>query len=650
MVSLKKFSFKYVTILLIITFITISIGYQNSLTISDSSDYKFNDKLKIQTNTPVPKPTRDELNQYNISVIYDPSTHSTTGWTNVSFLNKESLTVSNLILHLWGNDVESNSITIHNVYNENNMLLSFAILNNKLNISTIPILQNQRFIANINFTVNLPNIPSRFGYSDETHLTQAFGNWYPILAVRENGDWNLNPYVNSGESFYSEMSYIDVNITSDNSEVIAGAGDLESVSINSDEYTYHYTAGPVRDFTWIASPDYLIYSELHNGVNISSYYYPEDSERGILAVDVAKKSLDLFSNIFEPYPYNSMAVSEIADAWFGGMEYNQLVMINNIYYNDTERTYDRFEDVISHEWAHTWNTYLTGNNPYLDPWLDESWAMFSSSLYFEEYYSIDWYNGRHDFLRQDYLDFANSPDDRPLATGMDYWDFHPGSYQVIYVKGMIIMDMLRYVMGDTAFFEAIIDYYDTYTYSTVTTNDFIEIFSSHINDDITWFFDQFFYDTIVLDYDITSATMYKNDSSNNWDITLEVLNVNNDDSPPTMKVPVRVQSVVNSNFNVIVNETTNVIHVSVSQSLGKPQNIYIDPDWQLLRESKVIRSTIIETDTPGVIISVTSTVSTTSSSNNSSKQSTIPTTNVTLLLSIASITIFVLIRRKRNHQ
>ena len=53
--------------------------------------------------------------------------------------------------------------------------------------------------------------------------------------------------------------------------------------------------------------------------------------------------------------------------------------------------------------------------------------------------------------------------------------------------------------------------------------------------------------------------MYKNDSSNNWDITLEVLNVNNDDSPPTMKVPVRVQSVVNSNFNVIVNETTNVI-------------------------------------------------------------------------------------------
>ncbi|OLS27076.1 MAG: Leucyl aminopeptidase [Candidatus Heimdallarchaeota archaeon LC_3] len=626
-----------------IIFITIGIGNQSSQAISDSLEENFN----IQVNTPVPIPTKDELHHYNISVYYEPSTHSTTGWTNISFLNKEAIILSNLMLHLWGNDVESDSIIIHNIYNETNSLLNYVISSsNKLNITTEPILQNQRYIIYINFTVNLPNIPSRFGYSDETYLTQAFGNWYPILALREDGGWNLNPYANGGESFYSEMSYIDIKITSDNSEVIVGAGDLQEVTINGNEYTYYYTAGPVRDFTWMASPDYLVYSELYNGVNISSYYYPEHSERGISVVDVSKKSLDLFSEIFEPYPYNSMSVGEI-DAWFGGMEYNQLVMINDIYYNESERGYDRFEDVISHEWAHTWNTYLTGNNPYLDPWLDESWAMYASSLYFEEYYNNDYYIGRLQFIKQDYLDFASgSNTDKPLSSGMDYWDFNQGTYEVVYAKGMVVIDMLRYVMGDIAFFEAIIDYYDSFSYTTASTDDFIEIFSNHTEEDITWFFDQFLYDTIILDYEITSATMYKNDSSNNWDITLGILNYHNSDSPPIMKVPISIQSNNNFYFDVIIDETFNEIHVSVPQSLGKPTFAYLDSDWQVLRKQRTIQLVITETDTPGVITSSSLSTSITSSI----ETPTTPTTSLTIIFILFGIGVLVLRRRKGNLQ
>ncbi|MHA1983369.1 MAG: M1 family metallopeptidase [Candidatus Hodarchaeales archaeon] len=604
-----------------------------------------NDFLKFLDNFPAQKPTKDELHHYNISVEYSPTTHSATGYINISFLNKETSPVSDLLFHLWGNGVKENSISINGVINNSGNALLYNVESTKLAITTEPIQFNQRYNISIDFTTILPQMPDgfRFGYTLGTYSFHAFGNWHPVLAVREDGDWNRNPYASTGESFYSEMAYYDIWIRTNITDKIAAAADLQEVLKNGNEFIYHYTSGPVRDFAWVSSPDYQIYSEIYKGVNISSYYYP-GNERAILAVDITKKSMDLFSELFEPWPYETMTIAELDRAWFSGMEYNQLIMINHVNYQPFDsnnpggtRTVERFEGVITHEWAHSWNTYIIANNPYIDPWLDEAWAMYGTSLYFEQYGKQEYEKGRQNSLRENYINFktANSYFDSPLGSGMDHWDFNPGGGEILYDKGAVVIDMLRYVMGDDAFFEALVDLYDTFSYNTFSASEFIELFNNHVDDDISWFFDQFVYDTVILDYEILSAIANENKTTNNWDITINVKNKYKND-PNVMKVPFKIKfdSGAWSSFDVIIDEAQERILHELPLSMGEPEFVILDPDWKLLRQIGIISKDFGTTE----VIS--------SSSITDSNPS---TTNLVLLPSVIAIIAIIYYRSKKDN-
>jgi hypothetical protein len=589
------------------------------------------DPLKIHENFPVQKPTKDELHLYNISVDYSPVTHSASGWINVSFLNKETFPVSDLLFHLWGNGIQDNSISIHNILNNSGYTLVYAINETKLNVTTELILPNQRYNISINFTTLLPELPKggRFGYTEYINSFHAFGNWHPILAVRENGNWNLNPIVNRGEGFYSEMAYFDIWIRTNSSDKIAAAADLQEVLKINNKFIYHYTAGPVRDFSWITSPDYRLYSEIYKGINITSYYF-SGNHRFIDAVDITKKSLDLFSEIFEPWPYETMNIAELEPAIFSGMEYNQLIMINGINYDLAETSKERFEDIISHEWAHSWNTYLVANNPYIDPWLDESWAMYATSLYYEEYGKNIFKEGRHESLKTSYFEFLNENPDQFLGSGFEYWDFNPGITEVVYQKGAVIIDMLRYVMGDEAFFNAIEDLYDTFSYKTVSASEYIDLFNSHIDDDISWFFDQFVYDTDILEYEILSANAFENETNDNWEITINIKNKYEED-PNVMKVPldIKFNSGDMSSFDIIIDEALEIILLDLPLSMGEPEFVILDPDWKLLRHAGTISKNF-------------------GTGEENSSSSNPPTTNLFFLPSVMSILTIIYYRSKKS--
>ncbi|MHA1989899.1 MAG: M1 family aminopeptidase [Candidatus Hodarchaeales archaeon] len=636
-----NFKNKFYLVLISIIFLLFLFPFTSvngNLNIESKNNNNFS---KYQDNIPVLKPTKEELHYYNISVDYSPISHSASGWINISFLNKEQIPISNLLLHLWGNGVENDSILIHNILNNSGVGLAYNVNNTKLNITTGQILENQRYNISINFTTSLPMMPdgSRFGYSEGINSYHAFGNWHPILSVRENGNWNQNPIVHSGEGFYSEMAYFDIQIKTSSSDKIAAAADLQKVTKINNEFIYHFTSGPVRDFAWITSPDYLLYSEIYKGVNISSYYFPGNT-RATLAVDITKKSLDLFSEIFEPWPYETMTIAELDPAFFGGMEYNQLIMINSIYYDPEKRSIERFEDIISHEWAHAWNTYLVANNPYLDPWLDESWAMYSTSLYYEEYGKQDYEKGRQETLKTSYFEFRDEYPDYPLGSGFDYWDFNPGIGSVVYYKGAVVIDMLRYVMGDTAFFEAVIDFYDTFSYKTVSASEFIDLFNGHVDDNISWFFDQFVYDTAILDYEILSVSVFEFKLIESWDVSIMVGNYY-ESTPNVMKVPFTIKTSNNSlNFEKMIDDAQESFTIQVPFSYGEPEVVSLDPEWVLLRQPGIIEKHISTGDS-----SVTKSSTDTSDSNITTAS--VSTTNLFLLPTVVALIPNILYRKRK---
>jgi aminopeptidase N len=47
---------------------------------------------------------------------------------------------------------------------------------------------------------------------------------------------------------------------------------------------------------------------------------------------------------------------------------------------------------------------------------------------------------------------------------------------IAYLKASNIIHLLRFVMGDVKFFSSLEAFYDAYSYQTVTTDDFIQVF------------------------------------------------------------------------------------------------------------------------------------------------------------------------------
>ncbi|MHA2364421.1 MAG: M1 family aminopeptidase, partial [Candidatus Hodarchaeales archaeon] len=529
-------------------------------------------------------------------ITFFPDSHSVSGWTNISYLNTENESIHEIYLHLWPNGYLVNGIEIHQIVDENNSILSSNIeetVNLKVSLPIVVHPEN-RYTINIQFTTNLPNIEDRFGYSTTPNLVHAFGNFHPVLSVFESGEWNKNPFILYGESFYSDMAYYNVNITAPNDQVIAVGGDKLS-TIDIDNMRLHFVrTGPIRDFTWVASPNYEVATLEHENMTIYSYYFPEHAQRGSDALTISSNALDLFSNLFEPYPYETGIIVAVP-GWFGGMEYNQLIMINPGFYDPSIAGYEGFESVIAHEWSHVWNMYLIGNNPWKNPWFDEGWASYSSLLYFEEYKGANFANDMLKNIKNNYLTFLEDGDDEALRYNMSYWELYPENYgNIVYTKASLFIGLIRSIMGDELFFKAVEAFYDAYIYKTVDINNFVNALEDSSNLELSWLFDQYVNSMgEPPDYYISSARFVPDILDENWNTSVTIYQYR--DLPPmVMLVPITI-TFDNGNsvdYQVWVNSTTQTVNVLLPISTGVPNHIYFDLNWYLIRENNNIWQSI----------------------------------------------------------
>jgi len=109
-------------------------------------------------------------------------------------------------------------------------------------------------------------------------------------------------------------------------------------------------------------------------------------------VEAAQRALNLFSELYGPYPYNEFVLAE--NGFLTAMEYSGIVSLSGY-------AFDAYDDspesllisITAHEVAHQWWYGGVGNDQVHEPWLDESLAMISELLFYERYYptSLAWW-------------------------------------------------------------------------------------------------------------------------------------------------------------------------------------------------------------------------------------------------------------------
>jgi aminopeptidase N len=272
-------------------------------------------------------------------------------------------------------------------------------------------------------------------------------------------------------------------------------GLLADTSRSGDSLTFHWvSAEPVPTYLMVISSkvnynlDIVHWKKLSNpSDSIPIYFYWNTGENTSALNNIKTKIGPMttqFSKQFGEHPFqkNGFATLNQQFVW-GGMENQTLTSLMANGYQD--------ESLVAHEYAHQWFGDMITCATWADIWLNEAFATYSESLWDEYTSGYPYYKGRIEAYANAYL--SNNPG---WALYVPSWAVTPPdndqlfNFFVTYAKGSSVLHMLRYTLGDSAFFAALKAYgtHPEFKYSSITTDDFIQQFNAAAKQDLTWFF------------------------------------------------------------------------------------------------------------------------------------------------------------------
>jgi aminopeptidase N len=193
--------------------------------------------------------------------------------------------------------------------------------------------------------------------------------------------------------------------------------------------------------------------------------------------------VEYFSRLVGPYPYEKLAHLQSATR-FGGME-----NATAIFYSDAAfRARNVGTGLIAHETAHQWfgNAVTEREWPHL--WLSEGFATYFAQLWAEHAHGDSALREGMRGIRRQIIESDVTPKRPVIDTAQTNLMalLNTNSYQ----KGGFFLHMLRALVGDSAFFQALRTYYSENVHGTALTADFQRAVERAYGQPLGWFFDQ----------------------------------------------------------------------------------------------------------------------------------------------------------------
>ncbi len=329
------------------------------------------------------------------------------------------------------------------------------------------------------------------------------------------------------------------------------------VSVAAAEYNYRE-----RSFT-------------HSGrtMPVGSWWY------GMPSANMANLELDMleglqvFSDLFIPYPYMNEKYGMAEYEWGGAMEHQTLTSMG--FYNT---------DVVIHELMHQWFGDKVTCATFEHVWLNEGWATYGEALFYEARGGLEALKANMSWTQ--YFGpgtiFVDDPENNP---GQIF------SGDLSYNKASWVVHMLRGVMGDDAFFTAVRNYLggdDPAAYRSVTTAEFQGYMEAEHGAGLDWFFQEWiygaYYPTYLFDWDTA-----ENGGNHDFTLTLEQLYQG---TRQLFTMPVRVRISLEGGQDTTVTVWNDQAKQEFKFTFAaKPVAVQIDPDnWILKRVIEKVKN------------------------------------------------------------
>jgi aminopeptidase N len=328
----------------------------------------------------------------------------------------------------------------------------------------------------------------------------------------------------------------------------------------------------------MAVGDFAIVKDSYKGKEVS-YYVEKPFEKIARRIfGLTPEMIGFYSSkLGVEYPWPKYAQIVARDYVSGAME-NTSATLHSEYLQQNARQLadgNKYEDYIAHELFHQWFGDLVTAESWSNLTLNESFANFSETIWNEYKHGQD-AGDEHNYTQmQMYLNSRS--EDVPLVR-FHYSDKEEMFDRVSYEKGGRILNMLRNVVGEDAFFKSLNLYLNQNKFKNAEADQLRLAFEEVTGKDLNWFWNQWYYSAGHPKLDITYGY---NDAAKQATVI-----VNQTQEGNTFRLPVAID-VYNdgkkTRYNVWVENKTDTFNFASST---KPELINFDGDKILLAEKK----------------------------------------------------------------
>ena len=378
-----------------------------------------------------------------------------------------------------------------------------------------------------------------------------------------------------------KIDSLDTYVTTPNAYRAAGNGLLIEETVNGARTTYHWRHRHPIDTYLIATAvtNYAVINDscILPGVTVPmlTYAYPENAfMAGLNSHDVTLQQMPLYSQLVGNYPFADEKYGHAQFGWGGGMEHQTMTFVGGYSY-----------ELSAHELAHQWFGDRVTCGSWQDIWLNEGFATYFQSLCYNYLAPQYW----HSQLRGRIDQVISQPGGSVFCTDTTSVNrIFDG--RLSYLKASLVLHMLRWVCGDTAFFHGLRNYLNdpALSYGTARTSDLQAHLEATSGLDLTGFLADWFYGQGYPTYTLTWSQNSGGDVS--------VLLLQSPSHPSVsffeMPVPVRFKN-NNTDSMVVLNNTFNGQSFSFHLPFQADSALF-DPDLWLISGANDIALRVAE--------------------------------------------------------
>lgn len=314
---------------------------------------------------------------------------------------------------------------------------------------------------------------------------------------------------------------------------------------------------------------YMVENVEHEGINISTYFFPEEADLSEAYLSACKDYISLYNELIGPYPFQKFAVVDNFFATGYGMPSFTLLGSKVL----------RLPWIIStslgHEICHNW----WGNSVYVDyesgNWCEGLTVFCADYLYKEKKSLSEARQYRIDQLR-DYIAYTNQGNDFALT---EFRQRHnPAQRAVGYGKSAMLFHMLRSYVTEEDFWRSLQRFYRQNIWSYASWADIQTAFEKESALKLNWFFQQWV--NRVGAPSLAIAEPEKRRTDNGWEIQFTLFQTQTE-KPYELDVP------------IFVSGNTQEAHLRVGSSkkeqritlktMFEPIAFTVDPNFDLFR-------------------------------------------------------------------